>query len=98
MNIQKTDVEILHDAYRHLWQQIQHKFLLQRLLHFATRLPFLYERRDALAEAEYDNTIIVTFSSLPSSRDAEDSMETILDHAEKKKLRSPLRINGEDFL
>ncbi len=31
MNLHKTEVEILHSAYHHLWQQMHTKHLFQRL-------------------------------------------------------------------
>lgn len=31
MNLQKTEVEIVHSAYHHLWEQMQTKRLAQRL-------------------------------------------------------------------
>ena len=31
MNLQKTEVEIVHSAYHHLWEQMQTKRLMQRL-------------------------------------------------------------------
>ena len=31
MNLQKTEVEIVHNAYHHLWEQMQTKRLVQRL-------------------------------------------------------------------
>jgi len=32
MNLHKTEVEIVHNAYHQLWQQMQTKLLLKRLL------------------------------------------------------------------
>ncbi len=31
MNLQKTEIEIVHSAYSHLWEQMQTKRLAQRL-------------------------------------------------------------------
>ncbi len=31
MNLQKTEVEIVHSAYHHLWEQMQTKRFIQRL-------------------------------------------------------------------
>ena len=31
MNMHKTEVEIVHSAYQHLWEQMQTKRLVQRL-------------------------------------------------------------------
>ena len=34
MNLHKTEVEIVHNAYHYLWQQMQTKRMFQRLLRF----------------------------------------------------------------
>jgi len=39
MNLQKTEIEIVHSAYHHLWEQMQTKSLVQRLHRTTSQTP-----------------------------------------------------------